>query len=463
MKALLQESHVGRFCARLARVHPDHKRIARSAVRISIFVLAGKCAGALKEMAIAYKYGVSEVVDAYQLTLTLGTFLPTILITAAGIVLIPSLVELGSHSRREQARFIGELEIVSIAIGGFLALFVWFSRDFLIELIAGGLSPEARAMARQFMVAMAPLAPLILVICVSSARLQARERHVNTLMECVPTLTLLVMLLAAPAQYSIEPLMWGTACGFVIQAVAQRYLASRSDGIHSPLRTLRNRGPASPQWRDVLRSLGIVLAGGAVIGLIGPLDQYFMASLGDGAIATMGYANRVLALVLGMGAVAISRAILPVFSEMLAGGERARVRTTAFKWSFVMLGLGAASVALPYVAAPFVVKLLFQRGAFTAQDTLVVSDLFRWGLLQAPLYFATLVLVQLFACERRYREIALVAVLAFVVKAAGNYLLTPVFGMVGILLATAAMHAGSLGCYLALSGMQRQPPARSAR
>jgi putative peptidoglycan lipid II flippase len=453
MKALLQASHVGRFCARLARVHPDHKRIARSAVRISIFVLAGKCAGALKEMAIAYKYGVSEVVDAYQLTLTLGTFLPTILITAAGIVLIPSLVELGSHSRREQARFIGELEIVSIAIGGFLALFVWFSRDFLIELIAGGLSPEARAMARQF----------ILVICVSSARLQARERHVNTLMECVPTLTLLVMLLVAPAQYSIEPLMWGTACGFVIQAIAQRYLASRSDGIHSPFRTLRNRGPASPQWRDVLRSLGIVLAGGAVIGLIGPLDQYFMASLGDGAIATMGYANRVLALVLGMGAVAISRAILPVFSEMLAGGERARVRTTAFKWSFVMLGLGAASVALPYVAAPFVVELLFQRGAFTAQDTLVVSDLFRWGLLQAPLYFATLVLVQLFACERRYREIALVAVLAFVVKAAGNYLLTPVFGMVGILLATAAMHAGSLGCYLALSGMQRQPPARGAR
>jgi O-antigen/teichoic acid export membrane protein len=84
-------------------------------------------------------------------------------------------------------------------------------------------------------------------------------------------------------------------------------------------------------------------------------------------------------------------------------------------------------------------------------------------LLQAPLYFATLVLVQLFACERRYREIALVAVLAFVVKAAGNYLLTPVFGMIGILLATAAMHAGSLGCYLALSGMQRQPPVRSAR
>ena len=44
-----------------------HRRIASSFLLVSAFVLIGRLAGAAKEMAIAWRYGISEIVDAYVL------------------------------------------------------------------------------------------------------------------------------------------------------------------------------------------------------------------------------------------------------------------------------------------------------------------------------------------------------------------------------------------------------------
>ena len=68
----------------------DHLRIAKGALRVAFFLFIGKIAGALKEIAVANRYGVSEVVDAYQFTMTMSTWLPVTLVGVFSIVLIPS-------------------------------------------------------------------------------------------------------------------------------------------------------------------------------------------------------------------------------------------------------------------------------------------------------------------------------------------------------------------------------------
>jgi putative peptidoglycan lipid II flippase len=95
------------------------------------------------------------------------------------------------------------------------------------------------------------------------------------------------------------------------------------------------------------------------------------------------------------------------------------------------------------------VKLLFERGAFTAQDSQVVTDVFRYGVAQMPFYFSGLVLVSLLASQGRYRVIAAVASINLIIKITANYSLAPSLGVNGIVLATALMYAGStLLCWL---------------
>lgn len=77
-------------------------------------------------------------------------------------------------------------------------------------------------------------------------------------------------------------------------------------------------------------------------------------------------------------------------------------------------------------------------------------------MIQLPFYFAVLVLVQCFASEGRFRAMAAIAMINFGVKALGDYVLIGWMGISGVLLASALMHASSLGCYLVLSRKDAQ-------
>jgi putative peptidoglycan lipid II flippase len=313
--------------------------------------------------------------------------------------------------------------------------------------MAGRLSDETRAISSKMMLGMAPIGVLMLTICVHAARLQARELHVNTLLECVPALVLLAFVLLWRNAGSPAPLMWGTTLGFLAQAMVLAILSGKADRLRPHVRlSLR-----SPQWPHMYRSVGVFMIGQFIMSFSAPLDQYFVAGLGNGSIATLGYANRVLALILGMGALAISRATLPVLSEILSSGGQDRARRTALMWSLLMLAIGVVAVAFGWLFVPLGVRLLFQHGAFNAENTVAVAGLVRWGLVQVPFYFAVLVLVQLLASQGRFKAMALVAAANFAVKALANFVLIKWFGIAGVVLATGVMNAGSFACYLWLT------------
>src|SRR5690606_29558839 len=177
------------------------------------------------------------------------------------------------------------------------------------------------------------------------------------------------------------------------------------------------------QWPDLVKAAGVMLVGQIAMSFVGPIDQYTAANLGDNANATLGYAARLLSLVLGIGAASVGRAALPVLADVQSRGDAAHARAVALKWSVWMLGAGAAAAALGWLLAPWGVALLFERGAFSAQDTQAVAHVLRWGLLQLPFYFGVLILVQLLASQNRYRIMAAIAVANFALKAVMNPIL----------------------------------------
>ena len=428
---------------KLAGLHADHRRIARGAARVAFFLLLGKFAGAAKEMAVAYRYGISEVVDAYQFTMTMASWLPVTLVGALSVVLIPVLVRMRDDSPAGQARFLGELQGVFLLTGLALAGVTWLAWPWVLQWGGQGLSPEVREMSDTLLLAFAPAAMLTLMTGLSAARLRARERHINTLLDSVPALAILVWVLLAADGGSVAPLLWGTLIGYVIQCIWQLKLAARADGIWGSPRV----GFSSPAWSGMLAAAGVMIVGQVAMSFVGPIDQYTAANLGQHANATLGYAARLLALVLGVGAASVGRAALPVLADVQRQGDMARARTMALKWSAAMLCIGAAATAVGWTLAPWGVALLFERGAFTAQDTLEVAQALRWGLLQLPFYFGVLVLVQLLASQGRYRIMALIAIANFGIKALLNLWLAPIMGVSGIMLATAGMYALSFTCY----------------
>jgi putative peptidoglycan lipid II flippase len=115
--------------------------------------------------------------------------------------------------------------------------------------------------------------------------------------------------------------------------------------------------------------LGIpgVIAGGVtqiniVIGTV-------VASLQDGAVSHLYYADRVYELPLAIVGIAIGVVLLPDVSRHLRAGDHAAVMDSQNRsLEFAMLLTVPAAVALAVVPVE-IVKGLFERGAFTAADT----------------------------------------------------------------------------------------------
>jgi peptidoglycan biosynthesis protein MviN/MurJ (putative lipid II flippase) len=112
------------------------------------------------------------------------------------------------------------------------------------------------------------------------------------------------------------------------------------------------------------------------------------------------------------------------------------------RWARWMFIAGFAVFIIGWVLAPVIVKLLFERGAFSAEDTTAVTGVMRYAILQIPFYFAGRVFYSLLSSQALYFSIGPAVAVCVLVKISANYLLVPRFGLGGLQLATTLMYAG---------------------
>ncbi len=423
---------------RLKGAHSNHQRIASGALAIGLLVLAAKLFGAAREIAIAWRYGVSATVDAYQFAFTIITWLPLILGSLASVVLVPRLVAL-HRDPSAYRRFTAELSGTILAAGLAIAALSWFLAPRVVGWFAGDFDADALDLARTMAAQLSPVAFLVVAAGYFAARLQARERFAYSFAEAVPAAFLALFVILGPGRDGGSLLIWGTLAGYTAQALWLADLTRRSD---PPVARLRFRHGA-PEWRLIYGPLLVMAAGQLVVTVTNPLDVAFAGTLGEGAIATLGYANRVVSLVVGFCAVVVARALLPVLSGAAADGEHELGSRQARQWSLLLIAVGGAGVAVGWPLAPWAVGLVFERGAFRPEDTQAVAHVLRFGLLQLPFYFGGLALVQWIAASGRYGVLLALGCLALVVKITMNLLLIHPLGLAGLMAATAGMYAVS--------------------
>ena len=426
---------IGSLFARLSSPHPYHKRVAKGALLIGLLTLLAKIVVAGREIAIAWRFGVSSTADAYALALTATTWLPTMIAGVMAVVLVPRLVGL-SRSTERRSGFLEELNSSALALGVAAAAITWVAAPVATNLLASRTEPRTVELAAWMSAQMAPIALFIIVSAYFSARLQARERYGFSVTEAVPALVIALFVIGPAVFPGAGSLTVGTVIGYLLQLIALAAMVRSGDRPFGGLRFSHRSG----EWSSLYGSILLMTAGQLLITASIPIDQAFAAPMGEGAIATLAYANRIVALFSGFGTIIVGRALLPVLSASVEDGDLQLGRRHAVQWAALLFGLAMLGSAFLWIAAPGLVRLLFQRGAFTSAASAEVADVVRIGLLQLPPFFAGVALVQWYAATARFRAMLGITGCALLAKVALNLLLTPRFGLAGIMAATAGMY-----------------------
>ncbi|MCC6000768.1 MAG: murein biosynthesis integral membrane protein MurJ [Pararhodobacter sp.] len=158
-------------------------------------------------------------------------------------------------------------------------------------------------------------------------------------------------------------LSWAVPVGGLAQLTVV-WLAVRRAGFRLSIRRPR----LTPELKRLfIIAAPAVLAGGVV--QINLIVGRQVASFTENAISWLSYADRLYQLPLGVVGIAVGVVLLPELSRRLRQGEEAGARDAFSRGMEFALALTLpAAVALVVVAQP-IISVLFERGAFTREDT----------------------------------------------------------------------------------------------
>lgn len=403
--------------------------MVRTAFVIAVFAATAGAARIVQDAVIAWRHGASAEVDAYWFVINLVGWPVAVMLSTLTLVVAPAEATLAGDSSALR-RFRGETLGLVLAAAAIAIPLSWWALRAIVASPLTGLGADATALAVEGARVAFAVVPLGLVGALLSAWLIASARRIVTLLEGLPALCLAALVIALPGTV----LFWGTAASVALQVGALAACVHLAGGLPIP-----RLGFTSLAWRGIWRGAVAMLAGQVLFALIPLVDQFFAARLGEGVVASLNYANRLLLGLQGLAGLALQRASLPLLSRLTTASP-AQARRTAMCWAALSACAGVGIAVVVVSVADPALEWLFERGSFTTSDRQQVVTLLRWGALQLPVFLAGLALVTALAATRAMAFFAVAASAGFLVKLALNLALVREQGAIGLQMATAAMY-----------------------
>jgi putative peptidoglycan lipid II flippase len=207
--------------------------------------------------------------------------------------------------------------------------------------------------------------------------------------------------------------------------------------------------PRWGSWRDpdvraVLGQYAPLVIGGAVMSSSPMIDQAMAAALGPGSVAQLAYGSKLVTAGMGIGVTALSTAIFPHFSRMVAARQWSELRHTLRTYSRLGLVAGIAVVVVMVAFSEPLVRLFFERGQFVAADTQAVARVQALFAFQIPFYLLGIMCVQLLHAISANRVLMYVSIGNFFTNVIGNYVFMRIWGVSGIAFATSLVYLISM-------------------
>jgi len=378
-------------------------KLYRSFVTVGGLTLLSRLLGFVRDIAFAWAFGSGMVADAFNVAFRFPNLFRRLFgegaFNSAFIPLFAKELETkgrdAAHSFAEEALAGLTFVLVLLTVAA-IATMPW-----LMYLLAPGFSaiPEKFSLAVLLTQITFPYLLCMSLVALFSGVLNTFGRFVeSSTVSIVLNLTLTVAIfIGFTLGYRND------APGGIVQAIAvfvagilQLWLLAA--GLKRNNFSLKLRRPAMTDNMRRLITLGIpgVIAGGVT--QLNIMIGTVIASQQPGAVSQLYYADRLYELPLAIVGIAIGVVLLPDVSRQLRAGDHDGVLDSQNRsLEFAMLLTVPAAIALAVVPIP-IIKVLFERGAFTATDTAetaAVLSVFALGLpafvmikVFSPAYFA---------------------------------------------------------------------------
>jgi putative peptidoglycan lipid II flippase len=418
-----------------------NRKIFRAALIIGSFTIVVRIGSTVKELAVAKSFGRGDALDTFLIAYLLPSFVVGLVLGSLGAALVPTFIEI-RHNRGVEAaqKLFSSMMLLSLVILVPVMIILGLLAPYYLPYIGSGFSPAKLHLTCELLYMLLPFVFFSGITVCASAGLNAGEKFaLPSLIPLVSPLTVILFIALRAQNWGPFSLAAGTVAGSFLEAVILTW-ALRANGIRP---TLRWYG-LDPGVRSVLRQFTPTLAGSFLMGSTLVVDQSMAAMLHEGSVGALSYANKIITVFSGIGAMALGTPALAYFSKMVAHNDWNGCRHTLKRYSIlIVLATVPLTLGLIIFSEPLV-RVLFQRGAFTNGDTRLVSSVLICYSIQIPFYVWGMLFVKFLSSVRRNDILMYGAAISFPLDIVLNLVLMRVWGVAGIALSTSLVYAASL-------------------
>jgi putative peptidoglycan lipid II flippase len=417
-----------------------NRSIFRAAASVTAIGIVVKVAATFKEVAVAGVYGRSDAMDAFLAAALLPGLLINLISESMNQALVPTLIRVRELEGHDSAQRLlsSSMLFMCLLLGAVSVVMALTARGFF-PLIASHFPPAKLDISIQLFYGLLPLVLITGIATNCTAVLNTFNRFAwPALAPLVIPVTIVAGALTLGARLGIWAMVYSTLAGSLLHAALVAWMMD-SHGYRFRLRwhgmTEATREVAQ-QYGPVLLS-GVVASGGLLV------DQSMAAMLPAGSVSALVYGNRFVSAILVLLAGAVSTALTPYFSRMIARRDWAGCRHTLRTWVRLSALISVPLAVLTMAASRPVVRLAFQHGAFGPRDTSVVATVMAMYAIQIPFFVVSRVFYRFIVAMRRTDLALYCGTINLFLDIVLNLLLMRWLGVAGIALATSLWTVGT--------------------
>lgn len=434
-------------------------KLIKAMATVAGMTALSRIAGFIRDILTAAYLGAGPMADAFFVALKLPNFFRRI--TAEGafsISFVPLYSKMLENDMRAKADdFANNAFTLMCCVLTVFTIIVLIFMPHVLGVVAPGFGdePEKKMMAIEFSRITFPYLLLISLTALMGGVLNAHHRYAP--FAFAPVLFNLSLIGSILFSSFFQNVGMAMSCGLLISGFLQLgflWGALRRAG----LKIKFVKPELDKDTRQVFKLMGPAMIGAGVIHINLFADMIIASYLKTGAISHLYYADRLNQLPLGTVGIAVGTALLPMLSRAMArpdNGEARDLFNRAMEYCMILaLPAAVALVTIPHI----LMSVLFERGAFTQEDTLAASGALLCYAIGLPAYIA----IKVFSTAHWAREDTITPVKISVAGTILNIILSlsfiPFIGVAGIALGTGIV--GWLQCVAHLYSLREHPHAR---
>jgi putative peptidoglycan lipid II flippase len=378
-------------------------RIARSTAFFSIATAASRIAGLVREIFAAGYYGVNGPMSAFTIAFQVPNLVRSLFADAAlQPAFIPVFTEqLEQKNYREAFRLASTLLLlVTLVLGAITALFVLLA-PLIMPLFAPGFEGNILDLTVTLSQVLFPILILLGASGIVVGILNSYDRFgAFAIAPFFWNVTIIIVLVLVAPAFHGQNRIYAYAIGILAGTVVQLLI---------PAFDLRNtpfKFSLSFEWRNpgVRRVLLLMLPVTISLGLINfnlLINSLFGSLVSDEGPAAIDKAFRIYQLPQGIFSVAIATVLFPTLARFASRGEHDNLRATMANGMRQILFVLVPAAAAVLVLSEPMIRLVYQRGEFTPEQTTLVATALFWFAFSLPTNGLFLLLTRTFFSLQR--------------------------------------------------------------